>query len=56
MGSKAKTAVVLGSVSVDIAEIAWKLEKSCVERKIPVIFKIEEVDKEAFLTVIANLL
>lgn len=52
VGSKAKTAEVVGRVSVDIAEIAWKLEKSCVERKIPVIFKIEGVDKEAFLTVL----
>lgn len=52
VGSKAKTAVVVGSASVDIAEIAWKLETSSVERKIPVIFKIEEVDKEAFLTVL----
>ncbi|XP_073158270.1 uncharacterized protein [Henckelia pumila] len=52
VGSKAKTAAVVGRVSVDIAEIAWKLEESCVERKVPVIFKIEGVDKEAFLTVL----
>ncbi|KAH6826329.1 hypothetical protein C2S53_017678, partial [Perilla frutescens var. hirtella] len=53
MDSKAKTAVI-GRVSVNISEIACKIESSSVEEKLPLNLQIDGVSRDATLTVLFN--
>lgn len=49
--SKAKMGVVIGRVSVNISEIASKMDKSLVEEKLPLSLQIDGFAREASLTV-----
>ncbi|KAK6140697.1 hypothetical protein DH2020_025561 [Rehmannia glutinosa] len=53
MDSKAKMAVI-GRVSINLSEIAWKMDKSSVEQKLPLSLQIDGITREATLTVLFN--
>ncbi|KAH6804754.1 hypothetical protein C2S51_033001, partial [Perilla frutescens var. frutescens] len=53
MDLKAKTAVI-GRVSVNISEIACKIESSSVEEKLPLNLQIDGISRDATLTVLFN--
>lgn len=50
MDSKAKMAVI-GRVSINISEIAWKMENSSMEQKLPLSLQIDGFARDATLTV-----